>query len=135
MIPLSILDLAPVPAGGTAADPLNNSIDLVRVAERAGYLRYWVAEHDLVPGVASSSTPVLVALIASATERIRVGVGCRAAAEHPPAAGDHDGAQRPRAQHRAPRAGVDAAGRDMNGPASAVIAVTQDTGDGRGRGV
>jgi alkanesulfonate monooxygenase SsuD/methylene tetrahydromethanopterin reductase-like flavin-dependent oxidoreductase (luciferase family) len=74
-IPLSILDLAPVPRGGTASDALHNSIDLARVAERAGYLRYWVAEHHLVPGVASSSTPVLVALIASATERIRVGSG------------------------------------------------------------
>ncbi len=74
-VPLSILDLAPVPRGGTASDALHNSIDLARVAERAGYLRYWVAEHHLVPGVASSSTPVLVALIASATERIRVGSG------------------------------------------------------------
>jgi alkanesulfonate monooxygenase SsuD/methylene tetrahydromethanopterin reductase-like flavin-dependent oxidoreductase (luciferase family) len=73
--PLSILDLAPVPRGGTAADALTNSIELARVAERAGYLRYWVAEHHLVPGVASSSTPVVVALIASATERIRVGSG------------------------------------------------------------
>jgi alkanesulfonate monooxygenase SsuD/methylene tetrahydromethanopterin reductase-like flavin-dependent oxidoreductase (luciferase family) len=74
-LPLSILDLAPVPRGGTPADALHNSIDLARAAERAGYLRYWVAEHHLVPGVASSSTPVLVALIASATERIRVGSG------------------------------------------------------------
>jgi alkanesulfonate monooxygenase SsuD/methylene tetrahydromethanopterin reductase-like flavin-dependent oxidoreductase (luciferase family) len=75
IIPLSILDLAPVPASGTPRDALRNSIDLARVAERAGYLRYWVAEHHLAPGVASSSTPVLVALIASATERIRVGSG------------------------------------------------------------
>jgi alkanesulfonate monooxygenase SsuD/methylene tetrahydromethanopterin reductase-like flavin-dependent oxidoreductase (luciferase family) len=74
-IPLSILDLSPVPAGGTAADALRNSVDLARVAERAGYLRYWVAEHHLASGVASSSTPVLVALIAAATSRIRVGSG------------------------------------------------------------
>ncbi|TWF79831.1 luciferase family oxidoreductase group 1 [Pseudonocardia hierapolitana] len=74
-IPLSILDLSPVPAGGTAADALRNSVDLARVAERAGYRRYWVAEHHLASGVASSSTPVLAALIASATSRIRVGSG------------------------------------------------------------
>lgn len=74
-IPLSILDLSPVPAGGTAADALRNSVDLARVAERAGYRRYWVAEHHLASGVASSSTPVLVALIAAATSRIRVGSG------------------------------------------------------------
>ena len=73
--PLSVLDLSPVPAGGTAGDGLRHSIDLAQVAERAGYHRYWVAEHHLNPGVASSSTPVLVALIAAATERIRVGSG------------------------------------------------------------
>ncbi|WP_181783598.1 LLM class flavin-dependent oxidoreductase [Pseudonocardia pini] len=74
-VPLSVLDLSPVPAGGTAGDGLRNSIDLAQVAERAGYRRFWVAEHHLNPGVASSSTPVLVALVADATERIRVGSG------------------------------------------------------------
>jgi alkanesulfonate monooxygenase SsuD/methylene tetrahydromethanopterin reductase-like flavin-dependent oxidoreductase (luciferase family) len=74
-LPLSILDLAPVPAGGTVADAIRNSIDLARAAERAGYNRYWVAEHHGVTGVASSSAPVLVAMIAGATERIRVGSG------------------------------------------------------------
>lgn len=74
-IPLSVLDLSPVPAGGTAADALRNSIDLAQAAERAGYHRYWVAEHHLTPGVASSVPGILVALAASATERIRVGSG------------------------------------------------------------
>jgi alkanesulfonate monooxygenase SsuD/methylene tetrahydromethanopterin reductase-like flavin-dependent oxidoreductase (luciferase family) len=74
-IPLSVLDLSPVPAGGTAADALRNSVHLAQVAERAGYRRFWVAEHHLASGVASSSTPVLVALIAAATSRIRVGSG------------------------------------------------------------
>ncbi|WP_433279339.1 LLM class flavin-dependent oxidoreductase [Pseudonocardia xinjiangensis] len=74
-VPLSVLDLAPVPAGGTAADAIRNTIDLARATERAGYRRYWVAEHHLVTGVASSSAPVLVAMIAGATERIRVGSG------------------------------------------------------------
>jgi len=73
--PLSVLDLSPVPAGGTAADALRNSIDLAQVAERSGYHRYWVAEHHLTPGVASSAPGVLVALIAGATDRIRVGSG------------------------------------------------------------
>lgn len=73
--PLSVLDLSPVPAGGTAADALRNSIDLAQAAERAGYHRYWVAEHHLTPGVASSVPGILVALVASATERIRVGSG------------------------------------------------------------
>jgi alkanesulfonate monooxygenase SsuD/methylene tetrahydromethanopterin reductase-like flavin-dependent oxidoreductase (luciferase family) len=74
-VPLSVLDLSPVPARGTGGDALRNTLDLAQAAERAGYHRYWVAEHHLNTGVASSSTPVLVALLAAATERIRVGSG------------------------------------------------------------
>ncbi|QJY49896.1 LLM class flavin-dependent oxidoreductase [Pseudonocardia broussonetiae] len=84
MTPLSILDLSPVPAGGTAGDALRHSIDLARVAERAGYHRYWVAEHHLNPGLASSSTPVLVALLAAATSTIRVGSGAVQLPNTPP---------------------------------------------------
>lgn len=74
-IPLSVLDLSPVPAGGTAADALRNTVDLAQVAERNGYSRYWVAEHHLTPGVASAQPAVLIALLAGATDRIRVGSG------------------------------------------------------------
>jgi alkanesulfonate monooxygenase SsuD/methylene tetrahydromethanopterin reductase-like flavin-dependent oxidoreductase (luciferase family) len=74
-IPLSVLDLSPVPAGGTGADALRNTIDLAQAAERAGYHRYWVAEHHLTPGVASSAPAVLIALIVGATGSIRVGSG------------------------------------------------------------
>jgi alkanesulfonate monooxygenase SsuD/methylene tetrahydromethanopterin reductase-like flavin-dependent oxidoreductase (luciferase family) len=83
-IPLSVLDLSPVPVGGTAADALRNTIYLARATERAGYHRYWVAEHHLATGVASSSTPVLVALLAEATERIRVGSGAVLLPNTPP---------------------------------------------------
>lgn len=84
VVPLSILDLSPVPADGTASDALRNSIDLAQVAERSGYHRFWVAEHHLNPGVASASTPVLAALIASATDRIRVGSGAVQLPNTPP---------------------------------------------------
>ncbi|UBU18593.1 MsnO8 family LLM class oxidoreductase [Nonomuraea gerenzanensis] len=72
---LSILDLAPIPSGGTAADALRNTLDLARQAERFGYRRYWVAEHHFAPGVAGSAPAVLIALIAAATSSIRVGSG------------------------------------------------------------
>jgi hypothetical protein len=36
-VPLSILDLAPIVAGGTVRDALRNTIDLARRAEEAGY--------------------------------------------------------------------------------------------------
>jgi alkanesulfonate monooxygenase SsuD/methylene tetrahydromethanopterin reductase-like flavin-dependent oxidoreductase (luciferase family) len=74
-VPLSVLDLAPVSEGSTVGAALRNTIDLARRAESFGYRRYWVAEHHFVPGVASSSPAVLIAAIAAATSRIRVGSG------------------------------------------------------------
>ncbi|HEV7920053.1 MAG TPA: LLM class flavin-dependent oxidoreductase [Thermoanaerobaculia bacterium] len=72
---LSILDQSPVPEGSTGADALRNSVDLARHAERLGYHRYWVAEHHGTPVLASSTPEVLIAAIASATTRLRVGSG------------------------------------------------------------
>jgi luciferase family oxidoreductase group 1 len=74
-VPVSVLDLAPVGSGSTAADALRASLDLVRVAERLGYHRYWVAEHHNMPGIASSAPAVLLAHLASVTEHIRLGSG------------------------------------------------------------
>ena len=73
--PLSILDLAPVSAGSSPAAALRNTLDLARHAEDLGYRRYWLAEHHLAPGVASSSPAVLIGAVAAATNRIRVGSG------------------------------------------------------------
>lgn len=73
--PLSILDLAPVVAGGTPAEALRNSIDLARHAERLGYRRYWLAEHHNMTGVASAATAVVIGQIAAATSTLRVGAG------------------------------------------------------------
>jgi alkanesulfonate monooxygenase SsuD/methylene tetrahydromethanopterin reductase-like flavin-dependent oxidoreductase (luciferase family) len=74
-VPLSVLDLVPIPSGSTATDALRNSIDLARQTERLGYLRYWFAEHHLNPGVAGTSPPVVLALVAAATDHIRLGAG------------------------------------------------------------
>lgn len=75
MIPLSILDLAPIVEGSTAAEALRNSLDLVQHAEALGYNRYWVAEHHNMDGVASSATSVLIGYLAGGTKTIRVGSG------------------------------------------------------------
>lgn len=72
-VPLSVLDLAPISAGQTAGDALRASISLAQRAEQLGYARYWLAEHHLNPGVAGSAPHVLLASIAAATERIRIG--------------------------------------------------------------
>src|SRR5580693_7505017 len=74
-VPLSVLDLAPIPAGGTAGPALRATIELARETERLGFTRFWVAEHHGMPGIASSSPPVLIAHIADATRTIRVGSG------------------------------------------------------------
>lgn len=75
MVPLSILDLAPVVEGSDVATALRNSIDLAQRAERWGYNRFWLAEHHNSAGIASAATAVLIAEVASATETIRVGAG------------------------------------------------------------
>jgi luciferase family oxidoreductase group 1 len=75
MPPLSILDLAFVPEGATAADALAHSLDLARHAERLGYRRFWLAEHHNMVGIASAATSVVIGHVASGTSTIRVGAG------------------------------------------------------------
>src|ERR1700675_519950 len=73
--PLSVLDLAPVRQGGTAADALHNSRDLAQNVECWGYKRFWLAEHHNIPGIASAATSVLIGYVAEGTSTIRVGSG------------------------------------------------------------
>jgi len=74
-IPISILDLAPICQGGTAADAFRRSLDLARHAEEWGYERFWLAEHHNIPGIASAATSVVIGHVAGGTSRIRVGAG------------------------------------------------------------
>lgn len=74
-IPLSVLDLCPILAGGTAADSLRNTLDLAQHAEQWGFHRYWMAEHHNMPGIASSATSVVIGHVAGGTSTIRVGSG------------------------------------------------------------
>ena len=75
MIPLSVLDLAPLVEGSTAAEALRHTLDLARHAEAWGYRRYWLAEHHNMDGVACSATAVLIGHVAGGTRTIRVGSG------------------------------------------------------------
>jgi luciferase family oxidoreductase group 1 len=74
-VPLSVLDLCPVPTGESVGEVLRRSVDLARHVEEWGFRRYWVAEHHNVPGIASSAPAVLVGRLASATSKLRVGSG------------------------------------------------------------
>src|SRR3954467_14764156 len=75
MVRLSVLDLAPIVAGASAADAFRNTLDLAQHAERWGYRRYWLAEHHNMPGVASAATALLISHVAAATTTLRVGAG------------------------------------------------------------
>ncbi|RAI04410.1 alkane 1-monooxygenase [Acuticoccus sediminis] len=75
MVTYNILDLSPIPEGGTAADALARSTDLAQHAEQWGYTRFWVAEHHNMPGIASSATAVLIGHLAANTKTIRLGSG------------------------------------------------------------
>src|SRR4051812_19384391 len=72
---LSVLELAPVAQGSTPARALATSVELAQLAERLGYRRLWVAEHHNMPGIASSSPPVLIAHLAASTTTLRIGAG------------------------------------------------------------
>ncbi|EEX15362.1 luciferase family protein [Citreicella sp. SE45] len=75
MIPVSVLDLSPVPEGNTTADALAATIELAQHTETLGYHRYWLAEHHNMPGIASAATSVVIGRVAAATKTIRVGAG------------------------------------------------------------
>ena len=72
---LSMLDLVAVREGGTVGDALQIALRTAQHAESLGFMRYWVAEHHNMPGIASSATAVMVGHIASGTRTIRVGSG------------------------------------------------------------
>jgi luciferase family oxidoreductase group 1 len=75
MVPLSILDLAPVTEGSDTTQSFRNTRELAQRAEALGYNRYWLAEHHNMPGIASAATAVLIGHVAGATSTIRVGAG------------------------------------------------------------
>ncbi|MCQ9615762.1 LLM class flavin-dependent oxidoreductase [Paenalcaligenes niemegkensis] len=73
--PYSVLDLAPIVQGGTAAQSFANTVELAQLAENLGYQRYWMAEHHGMLGIASAATSVLIGHVAAHTKHIRVGAG------------------------------------------------------------
>ena len=72
---LSVLDLVPVRTDQTTGDALRATLRLAAVADDLGLHRYWLAEHHNMPAVAATNPPVLIAMVAAATSRIRVGSG------------------------------------------------------------
>lgn len=74
-IRLSILDQSQVRRNGTARQALQESGELVQLAEKLGYTRYWVSEHHNFKMVAGTAPEVLIPFLASKTEKIKLGSG------------------------------------------------------------
>ncbi|GAA2891955.1 hypothetical protein Acy02nite_15060 [Actinoplanes cyaneus] len=72
---LSVLDQVPVFRGDDPAAAVREAVGLARAAESLGYHRFWIAEHHGSAANACAAPEVLVAAVAGATERIRVGPG------------------------------------------------------------
>ena len=70
-----MLDLVSIREGGTVADALAIALHTAQHAESLGFVRYWLAEHHNMAGIASSATAVLVGYIAGGTRTMRVGSG------------------------------------------------------------
>lgn len=72
---LSVLDQSPIRTGGSPGQAVAETLQLARHCDRLGYERYWLAEHHSSGGLAGSTPEILIARVASLTERIRVGSG------------------------------------------------------------
>ena len=74
-IPFSVLDLMPTRKDRSHTQTMRYTLEAAQAVERFGFSRYWVAEHHNAGSLLSSATVVVMAEIAAATERIRVGSG------------------------------------------------------------
>jgi luciferase family oxidoreductase group 1 len=75
MLPLSVLDLSPVTTATPPAAALNNTLDLARLADALGFMRYWLAEHHNLPTIASSAPDIMIGQVAAVTRNMRIGSG------------------------------------------------------------
>jgi len=75
MLRISILDQSIVPAGSTASQAIEQTILLVKTAEKSGFHRFWVSEHHNSTMIAGSAPELLMVRLASETRTIRIGSG------------------------------------------------------------
>lgn len=74
-VELGILDQTPVTDGGNYVTALQHSVRLAQKAEEFGYARFWVTEHHGYHFLGCPSPDILMAAVASATQKIKVGAG------------------------------------------------------------
>jgi len=74
-ISISLLDLVNIREGENIRSSILNSINMAQDAEKLGFNRFWLAEHHNMPSIASTSTALLINMVADKTKQIRVGSG------------------------------------------------------------
>ncbi|MEO6315954.1 MAG: LLM class flavin-dependent oxidoreductase [Chitinophagaceae bacterium] len=72
---LSVLDQTPIRRGSNAVASLQESVELVKFADRLGYTRYWLSEHHNTLSLAGAAPEILIARLAAESSRIRLGSG------------------------------------------------------------
>src|ERR1044072_1455364 len=72
---LSILDQTPIRRGSNAAEALQESVELVRLADELGYTRYWLSEHHNTTTLAMAAPEIMIARLAAESKHIRLGSG------------------------------------------------------------
>ena len=72
---INILDQSPICENETAADALQATIELSKMAESLGYKRFWVAEHHNMNQLVGVSPEVLISHLLAHTHTIQIGSG------------------------------------------------------------
>jgi luciferase family oxidoreductase group 1 len=71
---LGVLDLGKRFDGCSANERVEHTMELAQLAERSGFVRYWLAEHH-VPETSLAAPEIVLAVLAGATKRIKLGAG------------------------------------------------------------
>ena len=70
---LSILDQSVATENKCQDQVINDTLKLSEVAEELGYYRFWISEHHNHPTIIGTAPEVLMAAIATKTNKIRIG--------------------------------------------------------------
>ncbi|MYL44536.1 MsnO8 family LLM class oxidoreductase [Virgibacillus halodenitrificans] len=72
---LSILDQVPISEGSSPQEALQETVKLAKLGDELGYKRYWIAEHHDMKGLGCPAPDMVLSLIGSQTNNIRIGAG------------------------------------------------------------
>ena len=73
MLRLSVLDQSISSAGKPEDQTIRDTVELAQLCDTLGYHRFWLSEHHNHPTILGTAPEILMAAIAQATDRIRIG--------------------------------------------------------------